>query len=188
VTRDVASVSTTCRSRCRATSAARRAASHEAKATFASTPANSSPTTGRTSWRRSDERCGSGGIDRRLVDGRSETPRRRVFRDLTAGKDGRIPGWAPARLRGPGSAWRHGRGVVLAAVAASGSPASRRRTFAEGLPALRSLRAACAFALRAALTGEAGSRNTGDPSPASVAGSPFLPLHRRGGDRRTLEE
>ena len=51
---------------------------------------------------------------------------------------------------------------------ASGSPASRRRTFASGIPALRSLRAAGAFALRAALTGEAGSRNTGDPSPAGA--------------------
>jgi hypothetical protein len=47
---------------------------------------------------------------------------------------------------------------------ASGSPMPRRRTFAEGIHALRSLRAAIAFALRAALTVEAGSRSTGDPS------------------------
>ena len=44
----------------------------------------------------------------------------------------------------------------------------RRRTLAEGIPALRSLRAACAFALRAALTGEAVSRGTGDPSLARL--------------------
>ena len=47
---------------------------------------------------------------------------------------------------------------------ASGSPVPRRRTFATGILALRSLRAAIAFALRASLTGEAGSRSTGDPS------------------------
>ena len=47
---------------------------------------------------------------------------------------------------------------------ASGSPMPRRRTFATGIHALRSLRAAIAFALRASLTGEAGSRSTGDPS------------------------
>ena len=44
----------------------------------------------------------------------------------------------------------------------------RRRTFAEGIHGLGSLRAACAFALRAALTGEAGSRSTGDPSLAAL--------------------
>jgi len=47
---------------------------------------------------------------------------------------------------------------------ASGSPVPRRRAFAEGIPALRSLRAACAFALRALLAGKTGSRGTGDPS------------------------
>jgi hypothetical protein len=45
----------------------------------------------------------------------------------------------------------------------------RCRTFAEGIHALRSLRAACAFALRASLTGEAGSRSTGDPALQSGA-------------------
>ena len=40
----------------------------------------------------------------------------------------------------------------------------RRRTFASAILGLGSLRAAIAFALRAALTGEAGSRSTGDPS------------------------
>ena len=39
-----------------------------------------------------------------------------------------------------------------------------------------------------ALTGEAGSRNTGDPSPAGIAMCRFRTAHRRGGDRRTLEE
>ena len=58
---------------------------------------------------------------------------------------------------------------VLAQAVASGSPMPRRRTFAEGIHALRSLRAAVAFALRAALTGEAGSRSTGDPSLQCVA-------------------
>ena len=46
----------------------------------------------------------------------------------------------------------------------------RRRTYATGIHALRSLRAAIAFALRAALTGEAGSRSTGDPSLKSIEG------------------
>jgi len=40
----------------------------------------------------------------------------------------------------------------------------RRRAFAEGIHALRSLRAAIAFALRAALTGKTGSRGMGNPS------------------------
>ena len=46
---------------------------------------------------------------------------------------------------------------------ASGSPVPPAE-FATGILALRSLRAAIAFALRASLTGEAGSRSTGDPS------------------------
>ena len=44
------------------------------------------------------------------------------------------------------------------------------------------------FALRAALTGEAGSRNTGDPSLQSFEWHDRTPAVRRGGDRRTLEE
>jgi hypothetical protein len=71
-----------------------------------------------------------------------------------------------------GSAHRHatkGRPSDESSVA-SGSPVPPRRTFAPGIHALRSLRAAIAFALRAALTGEAGSRSTGDPSLKSIEG------------------
>ncbi len=53
---------------------------------------------------------------------------------------------------------------VLGLWLASGSPVPPRRTLAPGIHALRSLRAAVAFALRAALTGEAGLGGTGDPS------------------------
>jgi len=42
----------------------------------------------------------------------------------------------------------------------------RRRAFAEAMHGLGSLHVA--FAFRAALTGEAGSRSTGDPSLTSV--------------------
>jgi|GEM_PF-4813359 len=47
---------------------------------------------------------------------------------------------------------------------ASGSPVPPRRAFAKSIHGLRSLRAACALALRAALAGKTGSRGTGDPS------------------------
>ena len=57
--------------------------------------------------------------------------------------------------------------LCLAQTCASGSPVPRRRTFASAIHGRRSLRAACAFALRASLTGEAVSRSTGDPSLAN---------------------
>ena len=56
----------------------------------------------------------------------------------------------------------------------------RRRTFAEGIHALRSLRAAIAFAFRAPLVGYAGSRSTGDPSLAASSVAPIASFQREG--------
>ena len=62
-----------------------------------------------------------------------------------------------------------------------GLTAPRRRTFASAIHGLRSLRAACAFALRAALAGEAVSRGTANPSQkiSVVRGADWLLAIRR---------
>jgi len=54
--------------------------------------------------------------------------------------------------------------IVVLGFTGSGLTAPRRRTFASAIHGLRSLRAACAFALRASLAGEAVSRGTANPS------------------------
>ena len=63
---------------------------------------------------------------------------------------------------------------------ASGSPVPRRRAFASAIHGLGSLRAACAFALRASLAGKTGSRGTGDPELAALEGSASLAKRQPG--------
>ena len=59
---------------------------------------------------------------------------------------------------------RPGERVIGGPAVGSGLPTPRRRTFATGIHALRSLGGGCALALRAALATYAGSRGMGNPS------------------------
>jgi len=70
-------------------------------------------------------------------------------------------------------------------VPASGWPTPRRRTFAAGIPALRSLGIGRRFAILAPLANDAGSRGVGNPSLVTRRGARVAPWKPNGVSRGT---